>query len=443
MIKKISFGFCAFMLTFGAFAQEVDFTEYDLDNGLHVILHQDNSTPVVSVGVMYHVGGKDEEPGRSGFAHFFEHLLFEGTQNINRGQWFKIVSSHGGSNNANTTKDRTYYYETFPSNNLELGLWMESERMLHPVIEQIGVDTQLEVVKEEKRMRMDNAPYGKLIYGMATDPHMFKVHPYKESLIGTMEDLDAARLDEFNTFFEKFYVPNNAVLVITGDFEMNQTKKWINDYFGPIKRGADIKRVKAVEAPVAGPVKATEYDDNIQIPIRAYAYRTPGLSHHDTYVLSLISNLLTGGKSARMHKQMVEKDKIALQVLAFNRSQEDYGTYVIGALPLGDVPLDVLGENIDAQIAKLQNELISVEEYEKLQNVMENMFVNSNNTQQGINGSLASFYTMYQGQTDLINREIEIYRGITREEIRDVAKKYLNKNQRLELDYLPTPNDEK
>ena len=147
----------------GVHAQEVSFTEYDLDNGLHVILHQDNTAPVVTTSVLYHVGAKDELADRTGFAHFFEHLLFEGTKNIERGEWFSIVSSNGGKNNAYTNDDYTYYYEVFPSNNLELGLWLESERMLHPVINQDGVDTQNEVVKEEKRLRVDNSPYGKFL----------------------------------------------------------------------------------------------------------------------------------------------------------------------------------------------------------------------------------------------------------------------------------------
>lgn len=181
-------------------AQEVTFQEYELDNGLHVILHQDNSAPVVATAVMYHVGSKDEDPGRTGFAHFFEHLLFEGTKNIERGKWFDIVSAQGGTNNANTTQDRTYYYEVFPSNSLELGLWMESERMLHPVINQIGVDTQNEVVKEEKRQRIDNAPYGKIMYRTGLYPHLFKKHNYGKSVIGSMEDLDASQIRRIHCF---------------------------------------------------------------------------------------------------------------------------------------------------------------------------------------------------------------------------------------------------
>ncbi|WP_394907379.1 M16 family metallopeptidase [uncultured Mesonia sp.] len=442
MIKKISLTVCSLLLTFGAFAQQVEFSQYTLDNGLDVILHQDNTAPVVTVAVMYHVGAKDEEEGRSGFAHFFEHLLFEGTENIPRGEWFNIVAANGGRNNANTTQDRTYYYETFPSNNLELGLWMESERMLHPVINQIGVDTQNEVVKEEKRSRIDNAPYGKILYNTGISPYMFEKHPYKNSVIGTMEDLDAAQLDEFKAFFEKYYGPNNATLVVAGDFEEANTKKLIEQYFGPIEAKPEVERVNVKEDPITSTIKATEYDDNIQIPAKLYVYRTPSMKDRDAYVLDMISSILTDGKSSRMYKKMVDENKEALQVLAFPRSQEDYGTYVMGALAMGDTPLEQLGKSIDEEIEKLQNELISEKEYQKLQNKFENRFVNSNSNIQGIASSLATYHTLY-GDVDLINEEIDIYRSITREEIREVAKKYLNKNQRLDLDYLPTPEDAK
>lgn len=442
MVRKVVCLCGAILFGVLGFSQKIDFEEYNLDNGLHVILHQDKSAPVVTVGVMYHVGAKDEQPGRSGFAHFFEHLLFEGTAHIKRGQWFKIVFSHGGSNNANTTQDRTYYFENFPSNNLELGLWMESERMLHPVIKQIGVDTQKEVVKEEKRMRIDNASYGKVIYGGGIDPYLFNKHPYKSPTIGTMKDIDSAKLSEFQSFFKKYYVPNNACLVISGDIDNNQTKKWIEEYFGDIPKGKPIQRVKIQEDPITKEIKEKEYDSNIQLPLKVFAYRTPGMSNRDSYVLNLISTLLTNGKSSRMYKKMVEQDKIALQVLAFNRAYEDYGTYIIGALPMGNVSLETLASAMDSEIEKLKTELISEEEFEKLQNIMENNFVNSNDTEEGIASSLATYYTLYNGKTDLINKELDIYKSITREEIKEVANKYLNKNQRLNLDYLPGSSEE-
>ncbi|MBW1295245.1 M16 family metallopeptidase [Aquimarina litoralis] len=428
---------CGLLMAISGSAQEVEFTEYDLDNGLHVILHQENKAPVVTVGVMYHVGAKDEETGRTGFAHFFEHLLFEGTKNIERGKWFDIVSANGGRNNANTTQDRTYYYETLPSNNLELGLWMESERMLHPVINKIGVDTQNEVVKEEKRQRIDNAPYGKIIYRTGINKYIFKKHPYGQSVIGSMEDLDAAKLDEFIAFNKKFYNPNNATLVVAGDIQIEDTKKMIADYFGPIKNTGDkITRTIIKEDPITTEIKATEKDANIQIPAKVLVYRTPKQTDKDAYVLNYISTILTGGNSSRMYKNMVEDKKMALQVLAFTDAQEDYGTYIMGALPLGNVSLDKLQAEMDAEIEKLQNELISEREFEKLQNQFENNFVNSNSSIEGIANSLAR-YNMLLGDTNLINKEIDIYRSITREDIQNVAKKYLNKNQRLNLDYLP------
>lgn len=441
MIKHISAIAYALLLSFVGFSQEVEFSEYNLDNGLHVILQPDNTVPVVTVGVMYHVGSKDEEQGRTGFAHFFEHLLFEGTENIGRGKWFNIVAANGGTNNANTTQDRTYYYETFPSNNLELGLWMESERMLHPVINKIGVDTQNEVVKEEKRTRIDNAPYGKIIYGEGINPHLFKKHPYKNSVIGTTKDLDAAKLDEFKSFFSKFYGPNNAALVVAGDFDKAEAKKLIKDYFSAVPKKPEVKAVDIKEGPITKEIHVTEHDNNIQIPAKIFAYRTPAVRDRDAYVLDMISSLLTSGKSSRMYKKMVDDDKQALQVLAFNRSMEDYGTYVIGALAMGDTPLDTLGKSMDEEITKLQTELISKKEYEKLQNTFENNFVNSNSSIQGIAASLVTYYTLY-GNANLINKEIDIYRGITREDIKDVANKYLNKNQRLNLDYLPTSDSE-
>lgn len=427
------------MMVAGSFAignaQHIDFEEYDLQNGMHVILHQDHSAPVVVTSVMYHVGAKDEQPDRTGFAHFFEHLLFEGTKNIERGEWFKIVTSNGGTNNANTSDDRTYYYEVFPSNNLQLGLWLESERLRHPVINQIGVDTQNEVVKEEKRLRVDNQPYGNII--KAIKEKLFINHPYRWTTIGEMEHLDAATLEEFTAFNKKFYIPNNAVLVVAGDFDKEQAKSWINSYFGDLPAGKPIDRTKAKEAPITTTLKSKYEDSNIQIPMYAAAYRTPSMKTRDARVLDMISSILTGGKSARLYKKMVDEDKMALQVGAYNFSQEDYGSYIIYGLPMGEKTSKEMFDAYDKEIAKLQTELISEREYQKLLNQFENSFVSKNANVEGIAHNLATYYLLY-GDVNLVNNEIDIYRSITREDIRDVAKKYLNPNQRLELEYIPT-----
>ena len=415
-------------------AQQIKFEEYDLPNGLHVILHQDNSAPVVTTSVMYHVGAKDEAAGRTGFAHFFEHLLFEGTKNIKRGEWFKIVSSNGGSNNANTSPDRTYYYETFPSNNEQLGLWMEAERLRHPVINQIGVDTQREVVKEEKRLRMDNQPYGGLFNAILTT--LFKKHPYKGTVIGSMEDLNSAKLEEFNAFFKKYYIPNNATLVVAGDIKPEQTKKWINEYFGSIPKGTPITRNFPKETPITQEFEETVYDANIQIPAYIFAYRTPAEKERDAYILSMLGSYLSKGKSSVLYKKLVDNEKKALAVEAFNLGLVDHSIFAFFAIPMGNTSKDVLKKDIDAEIKKLQTDLISEEDYQKLQNQVENDFVNANSSVEGIANTLADSYLL-KGNTNLINEEINIYRSITREDLRNAAKKYLNSNQRAIINYLP------
>ena len=261
------------------------------------------------------------------------------------GEMDKIIERYGGSYNANTTQARTYYYELLPSNKVDLGLWIESERLLHPVINQIGVDTQNEVVKEEKRLRVDNTPYGQLLEQSVQG--LFVKHPYRWTTIGSMDHLDAATLEEFLEFKEKFYVPNNAVLVVAGNFEMDDIKRKIKDYFGPIPRGNDVPRVNIKEDPLNGEQTRSFNDPNIQIPMGLVSYRTPSMKERDAYILDMISSILSGGKSSRLYKKMVDDKKISLQVQAVNLSLEDYGAYVILSLPVGDNKLPTLYDNID------------------------------------------------------------------------------------------------
>ena len=433
MNKLLSLTFIL-LIHFDSISQNVDFIEYDLDNGLHVILHQDKTVPLAVTSVMYHVGSKDDSPDRTGFAHFFEHLLFEGTENIDRGQFMKIVESNGGSLNAYTSNDETYYFEFFPSNKLELGLWLESERMLHPVIDEIGVQTQNEVVKEEKRSNYDNRPYGQLLPQITQS--LFTKHPYRWLPIGSMDHLDAATLDEFIAYNKKFYVPNNAVLVVAGNFEIDDVKKKISDYFGPIPRGEEVPRINIIEDPITYEIKKKFYDPNIQLPMGLVSYRIPSFKDRDAYVLDMISSILSGGKSSRLYKKMVDEKKVSVQVQAVNLSFEDYGIYVILSLPVGENTLQTLYDNIDEEIEKLKVDLISEREYEKLQNEFENSFINTNSSMSGIANSLASYYLLHDN-VNLINERIDIYKSITKEEIRDVANKYLNRDSRAVIDYLP------
>lgn len=424
-----------FLMTTIAHAQKVTFTEYDLNNGLHVILHKDTTAPVVVTSVMYHVGSKDEIPTRTGFAHFFEHLLFEGSKNIKRGEFMKIVSSKGGNNNANTSQDRTFYYEVFPSNQLETGLWLESERMLHPVINEIGVKTQNEVVKEEKRLRVDNAPYGSILSEMMK--RLFTNHGYTWVPIGSMAHLDAATLDEFIAFNKKYYVPNNAVLVIAGDIEIEKTKKLVATYFNDVPAGTPLQKKVASESPITSQVIDTAYDSNIQIPAIISGYRTPGMTSKESIALQLASDVLSQGASSRMSKKMVDEKKNALQVFSFNYALEDYGAYLTFALPSGDVKLEVLLKDMEDEITKLQTELISETEFTKIRNQYENSYIGKNARMLGVAENLAAGYTFHNKNTNNINEELDEVRKVTREDIQNVVKKYLNPNQRVVIYYLP------
>ena len=435
-MKKSILSLASVMLfAFAANAQKVEFEEYDLKNGLHVILHQDNSAPVVTVNVMYHVGAKDEENGKTGMAHFYEHLLFTGTKNIERGKWSEIQSARGCTGNASTDWDRTNYYQTYPSNELKLALWMESERMLHPIIDQKAVDTQNEVVKEEKRQRMDNAPYGKVIYGDVYN-EIFDKHNYGRPMIGYIKDLDAAKLEEFEALYNKWYMPNNAVLVVAGDFNKAEAKTWVKDYFASIPKREAPKREKIVEPVRTKEKRVKVYDANIQLPLVGMGFITPSFKERDAKVLDVILTILSNGKSSRLYKKLVDDKKMALQAFSFSRPLEDYSVYLIGSILAQGADKDELIKEIDDEIVKLQTELISDEDLQKVRNKFENQFVASNSNVQGIAATLAREYLL-GGDTNRINNELDIINYITKEEIREAAKKYLAKNKRVVMDYLP------
>lgn len=436
MMKRLKVIFAILLIGFCIKGRaQIKYTEYDLPNGLHVILHKDNSAPVVAVSVMYHVGSKDEDPQRTGMAHFFEHLLFEGTQNMGRGDFMKIVSSNGGQNNANTSQDRTFYYEVFPSNQLELGLWLESERMLHPKIEPVGIKTQNEVVKEEKRLRIDNKPYGKFMENVFS--HLFQGHPYRWQPIGSMAHLDAATLEEFTVFFKKNYVPNNAVLCIAGDLDVEKTRSLISKYFEDIPRGPKLQRPSYRLEPLVKTVVDTIYDGNIKIPAIFASYRVPGMRSRDSKVLNMISSILSNGGSSRLRKKMIDDKETALEVVTYNYTLEDHGLFIAYSIPNNNHPVNELLKDIDQEIVNLQRDLISDNEFEKLKNQAENAYVNANRKMIGIAESLANGYTFQNKNTNDLNEDILTIRAVTREEIRDVAKKYLQTNQRVVLYYLP------
>ncbi|MFT4536031.1 MAG: zinc protease [Saprospiraceae bacterium] len=428
--------FAVVSVALSAQMNKVEFQEYTLDNGLHVILHQDKSTPIVAVSIMYHVGSKNEKPDRTGFAHFFEHLLFEGTENIERGEFDKYVENAGGTLNANTSFDRTYYYEILPSNQLELGLWLESERLLHAKVENKGVETQREVVKEERRQRIDNQPYGSILQESMS--RAFTKHPYNWPIIGSMEHLNAAEENDYKQFYNDFYTPNNAILSIAGDIDYDQAKIWIDQYFGKIPvKNPNVYRPTVVEPELGGEVRDTIYD-NIQLPAVVMTYRIPAQGTPDYYAVSMLGTLLSQGQSSRLYKALVDEEQKAVFVGNFPLGLEDPGAAI--AFGIANMGVDILEveKSIDAQIARVQNELISDTEFQKLKNQTENDFISSNSRIAGIAESLAN-YKMYFGDTNLINTELDRYLAVTKEDIQRVAKQYYNTNNRVVLHYLPQP----
>lgn len=475
-----------------SFAQrKIDFVEYDLDNGIHVILHEEKATPIVAVSVLYHVGSKNENPDRTGFAHFFEHLLFEGSENIERAEYSELVEKNGGALNANTSTDRTFYFELLPSNQLELGLWLESERMLHAKVDNDGIETQRAVVKEEKRQRIDNQPYATFI-GEAFK-RMFKSHPYRWQPIGSMEHLDAAQEIDYINFYRTFYVPANATISIAGDIDIEQTKKWVEKYFGSIPKGeainlyrdveglsdeefkkkynvnrsdfdltrfdgkknpkakalikkmsntpVDIPRTKKVEDRLLNSVVKDVIYDNIQLPGLFMTYQFPNQTHPDYYATQMMNSVLSGGSSSRINKNLVEKQQIAQYAFSFVYGMEDAGVGIFAAIASPEKDLDEIQKSFDSEIDRIKAELISVEEFQKIRNQYENSFISSNSTIAGISENLADNH-VYQGSANKINTELKNYMKVTREDIQRVAKKYLTQDARIILHYLPKESED-
>jgi zinc protease len=465
--------------------QKITYEAYDLPNGLHVILHEEHATPIVAVSVLYHVGSKNENPNRTGFAHFFEHLLFEGSVNIGRGEYSELVEKNGGTLNANTSQDRTYYYEVLPSNQLELGLWLESERMLHAKVDIKGIETQRSVVKEEKRQRVDNQPYGSFFTEIFK--RVFTTHPYNWAPIGSMEHLDAAQEEDYVNFYKTYYVPSNATLSIAGDINIEQTKKWIATYFGSIPKGQainlyrdfvnlsdaaftakyniqksefDQKNFMASTSPAAkqiinnylnkactierplkdnqaitGIVKDTIYD-NIQLPALFMGYKMPAQTHPDTYALEFLNEVLSSGSSSRINKEIVEKRQLAQYAFSFNYGLEDAGIGIMAAIAPKEVALDTLLAAFDQQIAAIKSSLISEEEFQKVRNKFENNIASSNSSIAGIAENLADNH-VYYGDANRVNTLLSNYLKVTREDILRVANTYLTQDARVILYYLP------
>jgi zinc protease len=434
---KIGLGLLLLLLaTRPGWAQEVriDFEEYELDNGLHVILHEDHSTPIVVISLLYHVGSKDEKPDRTGFAHFFEHLMFEGTEHVPRGQYDKIVEGSGGYSNAFTTQDQTYYFVLFPSNYLERALWLESERLLHAQIDPVGIETQREVVKEERKLRYESQPYGS--FQEELSQRAFKQHPYRWQPIGSAQYIDEAQLEEFIAFYKTYYVPENATLTIAGDVDPAQTRELVKKYFGPIPKGGKaIPRPMVAEMPLRGEVRDTVFD-KVELPGVFMGYRVPEIGSDDYYALSMLVSLLSDGESSRFTQNIVNRQQKAVQASAYYRGNEDPGLLLMFGIASLGTPAYQLEAAFNDEIERVKEKKIGEREYQKLLNLVENDFVESKSSLEGIAQSLP-YYHVFQGNTDLINTELKRYRAVKPEDLQRVAQTYLKRENRVILYYLP------
>ena len=400
----------------------IDFVEYDLPNGLHVILHQNKTAPVVASYVLYHVGSKNERPDRTGFAHFFEHLMFEGSQNIKRGEIFKYASAAGGDANASTSFDRTDYHFNMPANQLGLALWIESERMMHGKVEEVGVETQRQVVKEERRLRNENAPYGTLFENLSG--MVFKGTPYEWPPIGAVQYIDQAKLKEFQDFYHQYYVPNNATLVVAGDFDLDATRKLIADYFGPIPRGKEIARPEFELKPQSAPTEKTVALANTPLPAVLHAWRAPAETSADAPALELLADILATGRSSRLYERLVRGEQIASEVEAFPELLEKGGAVGVFAVGNPETPLEKLDASIDEEIAKVRDSGVMPEELQKAKNLKLRELAQAYGTMLSRAENLAHYHVLF-GDTGAINKQWELYDAVTPEKIQEVAAKYL------------------
>ena len=400
----------------------IGFEEYDLANGLHVILHPNKTAPVVGTYLLYHVGSKNERADRTGFAHFFEHLMFEGSDNIKRGQIDKFVSAAGGNLNASTSFDRTDYHFNLPANQLGLALWIESERMMHGKVEEVGVETQRQVVKEERRLGTDNAPYGTLFENLSA--MVFKGTPYEWTPIGSAQYIDQATLQEFRDFYHQYYVPNNATLVVAGDFDPAVAKKQIETYFGSIPRGKDIPRPEFELKPQTEPTEKTVALPTTPLPAVIHAWRAPAETAADAPAVELLGDILGTGRSSRLYERLVRKDQLATEVEVFPYLLEKGGMLGISVIGNPGAPMEKLDAALDEEIAKLRDHGVTPQELQKVKNLKLRELASSYATMENRARNLAYYHVMF-GNTDAINHQLQRYQAVTPEAIQAAAVKYL------------------
>jgi zinc protease len=410
--------------------------DYKLGNGLRVVLNEDHSAPLVAVNLWYHVGSKNERVGRTGFAHLFEHMLFSGSQHVGNNEHFRYVQSVGGVLNGTTFFDRTNYFETLPSNYLALGLWLESDRMgwFLPALTQEKLDIQREVVKEERRQRYDNVPYGtafERLLHLAYNPE----YSYHWPTIGSMQDLEAASLDDIREFFATWYRPDNCTLTIVGDFTPDEAKRLVDHYFSGIEAGGSFPRFTGERVPPGHEVRET-HADNVQLPRIYRLYHLPKMGHPEWVAADLLTTVLASDKASRLDRVLVHEKQIAQDVATYVLPTESTGMMLLQATAREGVAIEAIESAIDEEVSRLSLGGITADELTRAKNRAEMEFAHQLETFDN-RADLLGMMSTYFGDPSLIHRWLDAYRAATEEDLAHVARKYMIPENRVTSLFVP------
>ena len=415
----------------------LNFRDRTLPNGLRVLSVGDHSSPTVSIQVWYKVGSKDDPEGRSGFAHLFEHMMFKGTRNMKDEMMDRLTEDVGGFNNASTSDDFTNYYEVVPSNYLETLLWAEAERMGSLNVDDKNFKSERAVVQEEFRSRILAPPYGRLFY--AIEKRSFTTHPYRRPGIGSLEELDAATLEDVQTFFSTFYRPDNATLIVVGDFDEKQLDAWVDKYFGRVpKPNKSVPRVTAKEPARTAEQRFTEYGPNVPLPAVAITYLAPPVSSDDSYALRVAESIMGAGESSRLYQSLVYRQQIAQEAFGSADLREDPGIFILGAI-LASEKKPVEGERaLLAELKRMQNEPVTAAELDKAKSQLLTNLVRERETNNGKADALGRAAVLL-GDARRVNTDSTKLQSVTAAEVQRVMKKYFNDTNRVVLTYGPEP----
>jgi len=439
ILKKLFFAITITCIATQVYAKEagfnpIKFTKEVLDNGLQVIYTVDKSAPVVATVVHYRVGSRYEIPGKTGYAHFFEHLMFEATNAYPRATIDKYVEEAGGNMNAHTSNDETVFYIKLPANQLKLGLWIESQRMRGLKVDTVGVETQRGVVTEEMKMRRENSAYGTFFDKMSS--YLFKGGNYEWTTIGAFDDIQNAKVSDFRNFYDTYYYPNNATLVIAGDINIEQTRQWVKEYFGSLPNTTIPPENPMKIIPLEKAIVDTVYDEKAQLPALFIGYQGPSSLDSNSYAVSLLTSILASGESSRMYQELVDKKRVSVQASVFPLAMEKAGGIVFIDVIAPGKEIDENIKEIDKIIKKVATDGVTPEELQKAKNIVEASFVGDKMNVLSEAMSLAS-YNSYYNDPSLINTELTKYLKVTVEDIKRVANQYFNTDKRVILIYLP------